>query len=309
MPHSYNSTEIEKLQAILENKLQLFKEHKKLKETKVDTLLLPALSPSRADQVKHCADDIALDDDGHVVYASYCKHRLCPVCVWRNAAKKWHKTYSIIAKLEQSKTYVFALLTLTIRNCAAKDLKDTIDELMKAINRLNANDRFKARVKGFIRSLEITYNPDQKDGLVYHPHYHFILALDEDYMTNADKYLSAYDWRMMWQKAAKLDYTAQIDIRLIQGDDLCGAVAEVSKYAVKSADVFKTAKTTADIAPLLSAISGRRLYSLGGVIKAAAKAAAKEEKEQQPSREEYREKSAAAHWYKYEKGTYRPRDS
>ena len=309
MSHSYNTTSANDLQEVLQNKLELFKEHKRLKETKVDPLLLPALAPSRADQVRHCADDIALDDEGHVVYASYCKHRLCPVCVWRSAAKKWHKTYSIIARLEQTKTYVFALLTLTIRNCRAEDLKTTIDELMQAINRLNSNNRFKSRVKGFIRSLEITYNPDQKDGLVYHPHYHFILALDEDYMTNADRYLSAYDWRMMWQKAAKLDYTAQIDIRLIQGDDLCGAVAEVSKYAVKAADVFKTAKTTADIAPLLSAISGRRLYSLGGVIKAAAKAAAREEKEQQPSKEEYRERSAAAHWYRYEEGTYKPRDS
>lgn len=110
--------------------------------------------------------------------------------------------------------------------------------------------------------MEITYN--SKDD-TYHPHYHILLAVPSDYYKNSSLYAEAYEWRQVWERSARLDYSCQFDIRAVKGDDLGAAVAEVAKYAVKLSQVVecgeKALKTVAD------AVRGRRLISFGGILR------------------------------------------
>lgn len=297
MSHTKYTTDELELQAFLHEKIDQFAKRQNIKKTTVDPLLLNAIdSPSTRLSVAQCGEYIGLDKNGHVVAANFCKHRLCPICCWRHAAKKWHRTYEIIEKLRAEKPYTFMHMTLTVKNCPSEKLSSTISDMLKAVGRMTQNRRWKDRVHGYIRSLEVTYNASTGE---YHPHFHYILCLSEDYITNPNIYLSTYDWRKMWEKAAKLDYVSQIDIKVIQGEELSKAVAEVSKYAVKAADIFKRIKDPEELKVLLKAISGRRLYSLGGIIKD------HDIKPIKLNADELAEARSAASYYTWENGAYR----
>ena len=261
------STSGQELQEILEEKLENLEKRQRIKKEQIESKLIPAInSTSVRENVKSCGSFVALNENGNIIAANFCKHRLCNVCNWRAAAKKWHRTKNIIDSIGKA-TYVHMVVTL--RNCTTEELNSTITHIMKSINRMCSRPTWKKRVLGYIRSLEITYNPEQKDGLKWHPHYHYILCLPYDYETNTDIYLSTYEWRKMWEKSARIDYNTQFHFQVIKDFELSNAVAEVSKYAVKAAKIFDTIseKDNTDLKALLKAIKGRRLYSLGGIIK------------------------------------------
>ena len=163
--------------------------------------------------------------------------------------------------------YKFLFLTLTIKNCSASALAQTITILLNGFKKLfNDNRKVRNNVKGFFRSLEITKN--KKTG-EYHPHLHCILAVKSDYFHK--NYISQKEWAQIWQNCIDVEYKPVIDIRRIKNDSdgLTGAVREVVKYSVKGSDFLNlsdmdsTAETVKD---LLQALSFRRLVSFTGVF-------------------------------------------
>lgn len=168
--------------------------------------------------------------------ANFCKVRLCPMCSWRRSLKIIGQVSRVMDHVEENHNYKYIFLTLTVKNCYSEDLKSTLDLMTKGFNKMNQRKAFKQAIKGYFRSLEITYN---KEDDTYHPHFHMILAVNDSYFKDTRIYLTQKDWTTLWKSCLKVDYTPIVDVRRIKEDNNKGfgkAVAETAKYTVKAED-------------------------------------------------------------------------
>lgn len=195
----------------------------------------------------------------------------------------------------------YALLTLTVRNCPVLEVRETIQEMNAAWQRLTQRKSWPA--VGFIRSLEITRSRDGKA----HPHFHVLLTLEPSYFGR--KYLSTAKWAEMWREALRVDYTPICDVRMVkpkpweelrrksplgeaevrmdeirtevvhQADKfdplwdtlepkrtevIMSAIKEVIKYAVKPSDMVADPNW---LLTLASELKNSRAVALGGVLR------------------------------------------
>lgn len=203
--------------------------------------------------------------------ANFCKVRLCPVCSWRRSLKIFGQVSKIMDYVEENYNYKYIFLTLTVENCYGEDLRDTLDHMMKSFNKMNQRKVFKQAVKGYFRSLEITYN---KEDDTYHPHFHMILGVDNSYFTQSKIYLSQKDWTELWKSCLGVEYTPIVDVRKLR-ENKGKEVAEVAKYAVKSEDfIIKDSDGKIDeeltdrvVEVLDNALHRKRLTSFGFIFK------------------------------------------
>lgn len=204
--------------------------------------------------------------------ANFCRDRLCPMCSWRRSYKIFGQVSQIMNAIGSKYTYLF--LTLTIPNCSPDDLSSVLSDLQKSWNRFIGYKRIRDAVRGFFKALEVTRNPVTG---FYHPHFHVVLAVDKKYFKDK-RYISRDEWLQLWQKAARDSSITQVDIRRAKskktadGENavaaLSSAVAEIAKYAVKSADYLfeDPALTDEVVSVLVPALNNRRLCSFGGVF-------------------------------------------
>lgn len=222
---------------------------------------------SRAFRVADCGTFLEFhvtESDERLHSANFCKDRLCPTCNWRRSLKIFGQVSQVMDVLEQ-RDYRFLFLTLTVRNCSASDLPDTVQGLYDGWRNLYHERSFFSRfVMGTFRSLEVTRN--KKTG-TFHPHLHVILAVRPDYFSGRN-YFTQKRWATLWRSCCRLDYDPIVDIRTIKPgpDGLSGAVAEVSKYAVKDVDYLggSMADRMNFVSAFLSALAHRRLCSFTG---------------------------------------------
>ena len=216
----------------------------KWKERKESTLDLAAsykrIGSNKYYRVLDCSTflefRLTIVNDLKLTNANFCKVRLCPMCSWRRSLKIFGQVSKVMDHVEENYNYRYIFLTLTVKNCYGKELRDTLDLMTKAFNKMNQRKAFKQAIKGYFRSLEITYN--KKDN-TYHPHFHMILAVNKNYFTDDRIYLSQEKWTSLWKSCLKVDYTPIVDVRRIKTDDNKGfgkAVAETAKYTVKADD-------------------------------------------------------------------------
>lgn len=214
-------------------------------------------------------------NDLKLTSANFCKVRLCPMCSWRRSLKIFGQVSKVMDHVEENYNYRYIFLTLTVRNCYGEDLRDTLDLMTKSFNKLSERKAFKQAVKGYFRSLEITYN--KKDN-TYHPHFHMILAVDNSYFNQSKIYLSQEKWTNLWKSCLRVDYTPIVDVRRIKKDDNKGfgkAVAETAKYTVKAEDFLirddkgniQENLTDEVVETLDYALHRKRLTSFGFVFK------------------------------------------
>ena len=164
--------------------------------------------------------------------ANFCKVRLCPMCAWRRSLKIFGQVSKIMNYIEKNYNYRYIFLTLTVKNCYGEDLKDTLDLMTDSFNKMTRRKIFEQAVKGYFRSLEITYNKDEN---TYHPHFHMILAVNDSYFTDSKYYLSQKDWTNLWKSCLKVDYSPIVDVRKLRENN-GKEIAEVAKYTVKADD-------------------------------------------------------------------------
>lgn len=129
-------------------------------------------------------------------------------------------------------------LTLTVRNCAVDDLRQTIKEMNAAWKRLGDRLEWQNAVVGFVRSVEITRGADGSA----HPHFHVLLMTKPSYFKN--NFISQKRWGELWKESLRADYTPMIDVRKVKAkagvapeDGLRAAVVETLKYSVKFSDL------------------------------------------------------------------------
>lgn len=222
--------------------------------------------PSRAGRVANCGSllEFKVSEKEKKLYrANFCKDRLCPMCNWRRSLKIFGQVSQVMDHLEKD-TYRFLFLTLTVKNCSADDLPATVNALFEGWRFMyNKSSVFRKVVCGTFRTVEVTRN--KKTG-EFHPHLHVILAVRPSYFKH--DYLSQAEWSDLWRSCCNLGYNPIVDIRTIKGDSggISGAVAEVSKYAVKDGDYLSGCKDDrlACVSAFLSALTGRRLVGFTG---------------------------------------------
>ena len=227
--------------------------------------------------------------------AFFCNDRLCALCQKRKSIKQFAISVQLGHELlKQYPTYRFLFLTLTVPNVDLKQLSNEITHILQSWSRLTKRREIKKPVKGYYRTLEITYNHERND---YHPHLHVVLVVSARYFTS--DYIKRDRWLEMWRESTRQPEITQVDIRSIKSkgskkntiDPVILIFAEACKYGLKpwstslktpirlqkgkiSRDVEGHAwlrpkrKETAYVVDLLElALYRRRLVQYGGVLK------------------------------------------
>lgn len=222
--------------------------------------------------------------------ANFCRNRLCPMCSWRRSLKLGGQAREVVAEANRQKVsrdgvcYKWLFVTFTVKNVPGAELGDAIDKLHAAAHAMAKTKRWKASVKGWLRATEITHNTDKKSRSydTFHPHLHFLLCVNSRYFKSAD-YIPQKEWKSMWEKCAKLDYEAQVNVKAVKDEgekessasftSLGGALAEVTKYVCKPQGIITWENPDMAVRTVLildRMLDGRRLTAWGGVLKEAA---------------------------------------
>lgn len=219
--------------------------------------------------------------------ANFCHDRLCPLCMARRSLKVYSQLNQVMNYMD-AEQYEYLFLTVTIPNCQGELLDKVVDKLLKAFSKMLSFKKMKSLVKGYFRSLEVTFNHNSwsKSYMTFHPHIHAILAVPKNYFGKS--YIKHDEWLRMWQKAYGNDDIQFVNIKKIYAAKeemeqaaaemsvaLSKAIAETGKYSVKASDyLFSKDDALTDFAVmhLSRALHGKRLFAMGGVFAEASKA-------------------------------------
>lgn len=219
----------------------------------------------RSNLMNKCSDEISfyycpVCNSKKIKRVNLCRDRLCPVCSWRLALKRYADMKKTIEAIDLSQYQLF-FLTLTVRNVNGNELSGTLTGMSQAFNRLLARKSVKENLAGWCRSVEITYNQSRRD---FHPHYHVILlAKDVDFIKKANWWITA------WKECLRISYNPIVDIREItsqkEDDNITKAILETFKYTIKDKALINM--PLEDFRLYVSAIKNKRLTAYGGIIK------------------------------------------
>lgn len=114
---------------------------------------------------------------------SLCHNKLCSNCMHLLQASRLKKFTPILEEVR--KAHDLYLLTVTVPNCAAAELKDVLDRFFAAVQQIFRYFRGNGTIRNVnfaqygyyaaIRCLEIVVNPND-----FHPHFHILLVLKKD---------------------------------------------------------------------------------------------------------------------------------
>lgn len=225
--------------------------------------------------------------------ANFCRIRHCPVCQWRKSLFWKHNMYVAYDEIkEKYPTHRWIFLTLTVKNCEIGELRETLQHMNKAWDRLAKRKVFKSVVDGWIRTTEVTRPKDANDpshkkicpikGNTHaHPHFHVMLLVKPSYF--AKNYIKQDEWTELWRDVLRVDYQPVVDIRAIKNKSrkkdfdpdvaVKNAIAETLKYAVKPSDLVGDGSKKANewFFELTRQTFKLRFISSGGVLKDAFK--------------------------------------
>lgn len=235
----------------------------------------------KSERVLECGSFLVFQEclSGHekrLSSAHFCGTRLCMPCTWRKSLKISANVFKVAhVALDRYPTYRFLVLTLTIPNTEADELREGVDVLLKGWDRLIKRVEVQRGISGYFRALETTYNAESN---TWHPHIHALLFVPAVYFTT--KYIKRDRWLELWQESTRIPSITQLDIRPVKNkgdthETLAAVVAEVAKYAVKPGPRGKEhpyiratdKETDTAVEQLLNGLKGRRLTQFGGVLR------------------------------------------
>ena len=248
-----------------------------------------------------------------LVKAMFCKVRYCPICQWRRSMLWKARFYSALPAVIQANPKArFLFLTLTVKNCSIKDLRETLEKMNKAWQKLIKRKEF-GTVLGWVRATEVTYSNDKE--LDAHPHFHILLMVKPSYF-DGKNYLSQSRWAEMWQGCLCEDYLPVVDIRTIKerknkdrsvADLSQAGITETLKYSVKSKDMTENPEWLFELTRQTHKL---RFIAAGGLFKDVLKAEKPEtnkeliEAGEEEKREELTERIMCFLWNHHKKAYY-----
>ena len=200
--------------------------------------------------------------------ANFCKWRFCPMCAWRKAVRDTACIDVMMQHINKTYRKEFIFLSLTAPNVPAEQLRDEVTRYNRAFKTLIKRKEVEGMNFGFIRKLEITYNPERHD---YHPHLHIVFAVNRGYFSGG-RYVKQQQWLELWREVMKDPSITQVDVRRVKRRNDSRemsesfAVAEFAKYAAKDADYTHDVEV---FRAFYTALKGRQTLSFGGLFKEA----------------------------------------
>ena len=182
-------------------------------------------------------------DDGSVAFhlqsAFFCRVRFCPICQWRRSLMWRARFYKAVPEyLNEHHGRKPVFLTLTVRNCAISELRQTVDQMNTAFARMTKRKNWPG--VAWVKSLEVTRGADGSA----HPHFHVLMFVRPGYFKSGN-YIKQSAWRELWQSCLRVDYLPVVNVKTVKpktptGDtlaDLKHAIMETLKYGVKPDDL------------------------------------------------------------------------
>lgn len=198
---------------------------------------------SRSARLAECAQDLGflLVPDSELgeyqlklAIAHFCRVRYCTVCQWRRSLMWKARAYEVFPQIVRDYPAArFLFLTLSPRNCAISDLRETLTLMNKSFAKMV---RYKAwPAIGWLRSTEVIRG---RDGVSAHPHFHCLLMVKGSYFSTK-KYLNHDDWLALWQRALKVDYKPHAHVSALNKKiDPVDLIPELLKYSTKESDLI-----------------------------------------------------------------------
>ena len=233
------------------------------------------LSDSRLQALEECASFLLFDRDikrkHRLKHANFCRLRLCPMCSWRKSLKLFGQVSEIATELlHQQPSVRFLFVTLTVPNCKAEDLSDTINNMNKAFTCLTCKGKkfvpakiFKKNLLGYMKAMEITYNQATD---TYHPHIHCLFTVRASYF-DGSSYIKKSKWQEIWTQAMCSEQELIVHVETINSK--AKSIAEMSKYPVKPTDLLSIKDEEQAVRALIvlhSVLRNRRLVTFGGLL-------------------------------------------
>jgi plasmid rolling circle replication initiator protein Rep len=199
--------------------------------------------------------------------AKFCRVRHCSVCQWRRSLMWRARFFQALPRIDEAyPTGRWIFLTLTVKTCPIKELRDTLTLMNKAWNLLTKRREFS--VLGFIKSVEVTRSADG----YAHPHFHCLLFVPAGYFSHG--YISQAKWTDLWQSCLKIQYQPVVHVVSVKAKQKAGAVdkkagllaavCETLKYSVKEDDLVADPLWLEE---LTSQLHKTKAISVGGVLK------------------------------------------
>lgn len=212
----------------------------------------------KATNIKNCATYVGVNQvNNHinVISANFCRERLCNVCAWRRQSRFLAQIHPLLNSLDEE-GYKFIMVTLTVKNVPYEELKNCVDNIMHAYDKLLKRRKVKRAWNGCIRAMELTYNHEED---TFHPHLHICIAVRQEYFYNSDLYITLDELISFWQNSLNTEYEPNVDIKGV--DDSARGAVEVIKYSLKPGKYTKCIKAFHYV------MGGRRLVSFSGIFK------------------------------------------
>lgn len=164
--------------------------------------------------------------------ARFCHVRTCVVCTWRKSLMYRARAFKAIPPLiEAHPNMRFLFMTLTLKNCAITELKDTIKHLNQSFTRLAKRRTWPGL--GYLKTVEVTRGRDRSA----HPHLHVIVGVKPSYFSHG--YIRQAEWVQAWKECLKVDYNPIMDVQALKAEDsMVGLLTEVIKYQTKPNDLL-----------------------------------------------------------------------
>lgn len=125
------------------------------------------------EKIKSCAVDLTIPNNSKPI-TFYCGNRFCPTCANIKATKNADIIKKVLFKARENKK-VLLYGTFTTRNVTADNLTAEIEKINTAFTKtLTIPKKMKENIVGYVRKLEIKYNPINND---YNVHIHTALAV------------------------------------------------------------------------------------------------------------------------------------
>lgn len=226
--------------------------------------LAPLLPEASADKLLHCGNYVITQANAdrtreRIEIGYYCGQRLCPSCAWRQSVHDAQRLAAISAAAADRHNLRMILVTLTVPNVGAEELRSTLRDLNKAYNKLRKRTKMAILLANTAKKLEITYNRGMD---TYHPHLHIICYVGRNYWSRG--YISHDTLLDEWRAATGNRQITQVDIRVCRDTDTSNAIQEVAKYAAKAADYTQSAEV---MRTMYNALYGAQRLSLAGIAR------------------------------------------
>lgn len=220
-----------------------------------------------APRIRDCASrlyfalkDAECEDAGLKLHSAFfCRVPQCQVCNWRRSQSWRAKFFKILPKLiSDNPGFQFIYLTLTVRNCDLRELREQLKHMSQSWDRL-VNRKDWITFVGFVRSVEVTRSYDiwykgdfigrmsqkkyyewrqmwrdnwQTMGTLdtrqlrieatweVHPHYHAMLMVPDLYFDpKYNYYWNHARWVQEWRSALRVDYNPSVYVEAVKSFD------------------------------------------------------------------------------------------